>query len=611
MLQTKNTMINKFFRIFVLICYFSGFSQNYWQQAVDYKMNVEMNVEDYTYTGEQQLTYTNNSPETLHKVFYHLYFNAFQPGSEMAARVNNGKDKNTRFNVNIDSINYNQQGYLKVYDLKQDGKSIQSVLSGTILEVTLIEPIKPGNSTIFSLNFEGKVPDLIRRSGKNSSEGVALSMAQWYPKMAEYDYEGWNAEPYLGREFHGVWGNFDVRITLNKKFTVAASGYLQNPEEVGHGYSEGKGKAKKKKLSWHFYAPNVHDFTWSADPNYIHDTFLGPNGVELHFFYIDNPKYNSTWKKLQPKTAELMEFFNKRLGEYPYKQYTVAQGGDGGMEYAMMTLITGNRSYESLLGVTAHELAHSWFQHVLATNEMKYEWMDEGFTTYISTLAVEEMLNKKSLFPFSSSYDNYFYLVSSGKEEPQQTNANRYIYNMAYEISAYSKGAIFLAQLGYIIGESKLNKTLKSYFEEFKFKHPTPNDFRRVAERISGIQLKWYLTDWTQTTNTIDYAIKSIDENSENTNIRLKRVGNMPMPLDVLVKFEDGSTSVYYIPIPLMRGEKENPYMLDWVVLEDWAWAYSEYQIEINKAKGKVSEVLIDPSFYMADINRENNYLKN
>ena len=611
MLQTKNTMINKFFRIFVLICYFSGFSQNYWQQSVDYKMNVEMNVEDYTYTGEQQLTYTNNSPETLHKVFYHLYFNAFQPGSEMAARVNNGKDKNTRFNVNIDSINYNQQGYLKVYNLKQDGKSIQSVLSGTILEVTLIEPIKPGNSTIFSLNFEGKVPDLIRRSGKNSSEGVALSMAQWYPKMAEYDYEGWNAEPYLGREFHGVWGNFDVRITLNKKFTVAASGYLQNPEEVGHGYSEGKGKAKKKKLSWHFYAPNVHDFTWSADPNYIHDTFLGPNGVELHFFYVDNPKYNSKWKKLQPKTAELMEFFNKRLGEYPYKQYTVAQGGDGGMEYAMMTLITGNRSYESLLGVTAHELAHSWFQHVLATNEMKYEWMDEGFTTYISTLAVEEILNKKSLFPFSSSYDNYFYLVSSGKEEPQQTNANRYIYNMAYEISAYSKGAIFLAQLGYIIGESKLNKTLKSYFEEFKFKHPTPNDFRRVAERISGIQLKWYLTDWTQTTNTIDYAIKSIDENSENTNVRLKRVGNMPMPLDVLVKFEDGSTSVYYIPIPLMRGEKENPYKLDWVVLEDWAWAYSEYQIEIDKAKGKVSEVLIDPSFYMADINRENNYLKN
>lgn len=611
MLQTKNTMINKFFRIFALICYFSGFSQNYWQQAVDYKMNVEMNVEDYTYTGEQQLTYTNNSPETLHKVFYHLYFNAFQPGSEMAARVNNGKDKNTRFNVNIDSINYNQQGYLKVYDLKQDGKSIQSVLSGTILEVTLIEPIKPGNSTIFSLNFEGKVPDLIRRSGKNSSEGVALSMAQWYPKMAEYDYEGWNAEPYLGREFHGVWGNFDVRINLNKKFTVAASGYLQNPEEVGHGYSEGKGKAKKKKLSWHFYAPNVHDFTWSADPNYIHDTFLGPNGVELHFFYVDNPKYNSTWKKLQPKTAELMEFFNKRLGEYPYKQYTVAQGGDGGMEYAMMTLITGNRSYESLLGVTAHELAHSWFQHVLATNEMKYEWMDEGFTTYISTLAVEEILNKKSLFPFSSSYDNYFYLVSSGKEEPQQTNANRYIYNMAYEISAYSKGAIFLAQLGYIIGESKLNKTLKSYFEEFKFKHPTPNDFRRVAERISGIQLKWYLTDWTQTTNTIDYAIKSIDENSENTNIRLKRVGNMPMPLDVLVKFEDGSTSVYYIPIPLMRGEKESPYKLDWVVLEDWAWAYSEYLIEINKAKGKVSEVLIDPSFFMADINRENNYLKN
>ena len=436
-------------------------------------------------------------------------------------------------------------------------------------------------------------------------------MAQWYPKMAEYDYDGWNAEPYLGREFHGVWGNFDVQITLNKKYVVAASGYLQNANEIGHGYSVKKGKPKKKKLSWHFYAPNVHDFTWSADPKYIHDTFLGPNNVDIHFFYIDNPEYNYKWKKLQSKTAELMEFYNETIGEYPYEQYTVAQGGDGGMEYAMMTLITGERSYESLVGVTAHELAHSWFQHVLATNEMKHEWMDEGFTTYISKLAVNKILNKKVEFPFVSSYSNYFFLVQSGKEQPQQTNANRYNYNMAYEISAYSKGAVFLAQLGYIIGEEKLKKTLKEYFKEFKFKHPVPNDFRRVAERVSGIQLKWYLTDWTQTTNSIDYAIKSIEEKKQKTIITLKRIGSMPMPLDVLVRFKDDSSSMYYIPIPLMRGEKENPYPFDWVVLEDWAWAYPEYQIIVDKNKKDIKEVIIDASFYMADVNRENNYLNN
>ena len=167
------------------------------------------------------------------------------------------------------------------------------------------------------------------------------------------------------------------------------------------------------------------------------------------------------WKNLQPKTAELMRFFNQTIGEYPYQQYTVAQGGDGGMEYAMLTLITGNRSFESLVGVTAHELAHSWFQHVLATNEMKYEWMDEGFTTYISTLAEDKILNQNEFFPLLRSYDSYIYLALSGKEEPQQTNANRYEYNLAYEISAYSKGAVFLSQLGYIIGEDKLAKTLK------------------------------------------------------------------------------------------------------------------------------------------------------
>ena len=537
----------------------SAYSQNYWQQAVDYKMVVDIDIKTFKYSGEQELLYTNNSPDSLKKVFYHLYFNAFQPGSEMSERIKTGKDKNKRFLIDIDSLKPNEVGYLKVSNLKQDGNVLKHELSETILEVLLSKPLMPGETTKLTLNFEGQVPKLVRRAGRNSSEGVALSMAQWYPKLAEYDYEGWNAEPYLGREFHGVWGDFDVTLTLDKKYVVAASGYLQNPDEVGHGYSEKKGKSKKGKLRWHFVAPRVHDFTWSADPEYIHDTHMGPNNVLLHFFYKDNPKYNENWKNLQPKTAELMRFFNQTIGEYPYRQYTVAQGGDGGMEYAMLTLITGNRGFESLVGVTAHELAHSWFQHVLATNEMKYEWMDEGFTTYISTLAKDRILDQNNFFPLQRSYDSYFYLVRSGKEQPQQTNANRYDYNLAYEISAYSKGSVFLSQLGYIIGEDKLSKTLKEYYRMHQFKHPVPNDFRRVAERVSGIQLKWYLTDWTQTTNTIDYGIKSIKADGARTLINIERIGSMPMPLEVLVNFKDGSSEMHYIPISLMRGEKENP----------------------------------------------------
>lgn len=583
------------------------YAQNYWQQAVDYKMDVDIDVKSFQYSGKQELLYTNNSPDSLKKVFYHLYFNAFRPRSEMAVRVKTGKDKDRRFSVDIDSLKPDEVGYLKVSNLKQEGAVLKYELSGTILEVFLFQPLGPGERTRLTLDFEGQVPKLVRRAGRNSSEGVALSMAQWYPKMAEYDYDGWNAEPYLGREFHGVWGDFDVTLTLDKKYTVAASGYLQNPDKVGHGYSEKKGRAKKGKLKWRFLAPNVHDFTWSADPEYIHDTYNGPNGVILHFFYKDNPKYIENWKNLQPKTAELMRFFNQTIGEYPYRQYTVAQGGDGGMEYAMLTLITGNRSFESLVGVTAHELAHSWFQHVLATNEMKYEWMDEGFTTYISTLAEDKILNQNEFFPLQRSYDSYVYLARSGKEQSQQTNANRYDYNLAYELSAYSKGAVFLSQLGYIIGEDKLARTLKEYYRLHQFKHPVPNDFRRIAEQVSGIQLKWYLTDWTQTTNTIDYGIKSVEGDEIKTVVTIERIGTMPMPLEILVNFNDGPSEIHYIPIPLMRGEKENPYAMKWKLQKDWSWARAEYELIISHPKSEIADIFIDPSYYMADVNRDNN----
>ena len=583
------------------------YSQNYWQQSVNYKMEVDINVKTFKYSGKQELLYTNNSPDSLKKVFYHLYFNAFQPGSEMSVRVKTGKDKNTRFDIDIDSLRPDEIGYLKVFNLKQDGVILKNELSETILEVLLSDPLGPGESSLLTLDFEGQVPKLVRRAGRNSAEGVALSMAQWYPKIAEYDYEGWNSEPYLGREFHGVWGDFDVTLTIDKKYIVAASGYLQNPDNVGHGYSDSKGKAKKGKLKWHFVAPKVHDFTWSADPDYVHDTFKGPNDVILHFFYKDNAQYNENWKNLQPKTAELMRFYNQTIGEYPYKQYTVAQGGDGGMEYAMLTLITGNRNFDSLVGVTAHELAHSWFQHVLATNEMKYEWMDEGFTTYISTLAEDEVLNKNNFFPLERSYNNYLYLALSGKEEPQQTNANRYEYNLAYELSAYSKGAVFLGQLGYVIGADKLAKTLKEYYRLHKFQHPLPNDFRRIAERVSGIQLKWYLTDWTQTIKTIDYGIKSVEGDETKTIIKIERIGSMPMPLEILVNFKDKPSEVHYIAIPLMRGEKQNPYKTKWTVHKDWPWAHTEYELIIDHPKSKIKDIFIDPSYYMADTNRDNN----
>ena len=515
-------MKNFFGSIFLLIAVSLSAQNNssYWQQKVDYKMEIDMNVETFQYEGKQELTYTNNSPDILDKVFYHLYFNAFQPGSEMDVRSRTIADPDRRVGDRISKLAPNEIGYIKPTKLTQDGKKLNYTVAGTVLEVQLNTPIQPGASTTFMMEWDAQVPAQIRRSGRNNAEGVALSMTQWYPKLAEYDFQGWHADPYIAREFHGVWGDFDVKITIDSDYTIGGTGYLQNPE-IGHGYGEPGQKAvkpKRGKYTWHFNAPNVHDFTWAADNEYIHDIYPGPNGVDLHFFYKNKPEIKDNWKALQPKTAAMMEFFNEHIGTYPYKQYSVIQGGDGGMEYAMCTLITGERSFESLAGVTAHELAHTWFQFLLATNEAKHEWMDEGFTSYISGEAMNEIMDRKNPNPHAGSYRGYKALATSGTEHPQTTHADRYALNRSYGTSAYSKGAVFLAQLGYVIGEENLEKTLRAYFDAWAFKHPTPNDFIRVAEKTSGMELDWYLMDWTQTTNTIDYSIQEVTIQSNASN---------------------------------------------------------------------------------------------
>lgn len=588
---------------------------SYWQQKVDYQMDVDFNVKDFTYTGTQQLIYTNNSPDELNKVFIHLYYNAFQPGSEMDIRLQNIADPDRRMitedkKSRIASLTPEQIGYLHISEVTQDGASVSFVEEGTIAKIILDQPLASGASTTFKLKFSGQIPEQIRRSGRNSKEGVALSMSQWYPKLAEYDYEGWHATPYIAREFHGVWGDFDVKITIDKDYTVGGTGYLQNPQEIGHGYQTPgtQVKTRGKKLTWHFKAPMVHDFMWAADPNYIHDVRQMEDGPTLHFFYKNDEELIENWKKLQPKTEEAMRFFSNNVGKYPYDQYSVVQGGDGGMEYAMSTLITGGRDFGSLVGVMAHEMAHSWFQHILATNETKHSWMDEGFTSFISSLCMNQLMERNLENPFEGSYRGYRALVNSGKEQPQTTHSDRYDLNFAYSIAAYSKGSVFLSQLGYIIGQENLMKTIRKYYEDFKFKHPTPNDIKRVAEKVSDMELDWYLTDWTKTTNTIDYGIKSVEENANGTKIVLERKGLMPMPIDLLVVYKDGSSETFYAPLRMMYGQKENPYpTIDRTVLKSWPWAYPTYEITIDRPMNSIKGIQIDPSGLMADIDLENN----
>lgn len=588
-------------------------SQNnfeYWQQHVDYTMDVKMDVNTFNYEGTQKLIYTNNSPDNLEQVFYHLFYNAFQPGSEMDVRSMTIADADTRVGDRISKLQKEDFGFLNVVSLTQNKIPLKYTTSGTVLEVQLNEPIKSGESAIFEMRFEGQVPPVIRRAGKNSQEGVALSMAQWYPKMAEYDFEGWHADPYIGREFHGVWGDFDVKLTLDKNYTVGGTGYLQNPNEIGHGYGTKETKNDSDLLTWHFVAPNVHDFTWAADPNFVHDTLQVPDGPMLHFLYKKSlkRKYKKRWKDLQIPASEIMQYYSKNVGKYPYDQYSVIQGGDGGMEYGMCTLITGERTFEGLLGVTAHEIGHTWFQFLMASNESKHPWLDEGFAEYTCTLIENSILGVETSEPMKRHFNRYFELALSGKEQPMSTHADRFAYNKSYSISTYSKGALVLAQLRYIIGEENFWETLKKYYNDWAFKHPTPNDFMRCAEKTSGMELEWFLTDWTQTTNTIDYGVKDAVALEGQTIVTLERIGLMPMPVEVQVLMKDGRKKEYYIPLQMMRGER--PLRNNETLLEDWAWAYPEYRFTVDVNPAKIESITIDVNKETADINKENNQLK-
>ncbi len=603
MIKKKTTSIV----ILSLLIGTSLFAQR-WQQKVEYEMQIDFSVEKHQFDGKQKLKYYNNSPDTLKRVFYHLFFNAFQPGSMMDVRSRTIKDPDKRVGKRIAMLKPEEIGYQKIKSLTQDGKPVSYEVVGTILEVALPKPILPKSEVLFEMEFEAQVPVQIRRSGRDNKEGISYTMTQWYPKMCEYDEEGWHSNPYIGREFHGIWGDFDVKINIDANYTIGGTGYLQNKKAVGHGYDE-KQKTKKKKkgkLQWHFNAPMVHDFAWAADPDYKHDILTLSDNLDVHLFYqSDADTLQENWNKLKEYLPKVFEIANKKFGKYPYNQYSIIQGGDGGMEYAMCTMITGKRQFKSLLGVVVHELMHSWYQHVLGFNEAKYAWMDEGFTSYAEEMIINEVLEENKLNPFAKSYKANQKLYESGKSEILNTHSDFYKENKTYGINAYARGAIFLNQLEYIIGEEPFSKGLLRLFEEWKFRHPNPNDVIRVFEKESGLELTWYLEQWTNSLNVIDYSLRTIspDESNTNTVVILERIGDMPMPLEVVVTSRGNEKTKYYIPLEIMRGEKEGSHELQ----KDWPWVYPYYPLIINQKISAIKKIEIDPSMKMADINRENN----
>lgn len=605
-----------------------------WQQHIDYKINAALDVQTNIVKGTENIVYTNNSPDTLKKVYFHLYWNAFQPNSSMDIRSRElGKttftnrrgaqvqDWDARVKDRIQQLKPDEIGYQRVQQITIAGKSQQLIEHETILEVVLTQPILPKTSVSMSVTFEAQVPKQIRRSGRDNAEGVRFSMSQWYPKMVEYDYQGWNTNPYIAREFHGVWGNFDVNLTLDKKYMVAATGVLQNPTAAAD--------ASGNK-TWNFKGSNIHDFVWAADDHFKHLSKEVRKGLTLHVYYKEkDAQADSAWANVLWAAEKVLPYMEKKFGAYPYPQYSFIQGGDGGMEYAMATLLKGPS-----LGTAFHEWMHSWYQHILGTNESLFPWMDEGFTSfgeeaisywyeenhatnspYLSEKAKAQLKAAheaaKTQLPLeqAGNYAGYYGLVKSGFEEPMSTHSDHYNTNMAYSSAAYSKGATFLGVLGYIISDSLRDKTLLNYYNTWKFKHPNANDFTRVAEKTSGIQLQWFKEYWVNSTKTVDYGLNDIQAGDKGAILSIQRVGKMPMPVEVYVTYKDGSSETHYIPLDLMLSGKKAE-AANWITHKEWQWTAPTYTFEVSKPISQLKSIEIDPSQRMPDVNRSNNKIE-
>lgn len=592
------------FSLLTMLCsvLFAYGQDTYWQQQADYKMNVDLDVKSHKFTGDQEITYTNNSPDTLDRLYFHLYFNAFQPNSMMDVRSRNIVDPDSRVGDRISKLSKDEEGHLHLSSLMVDGKDVVFTEEGTILVAYLKSKILPNTTVVISTKFTGQVPKQIRRSGRDNAEGISYSMTQWYPKLSEYDVDGWHPNPYIGREFYGIWGDWEVSIAIDGRYRVGATGQMvSNPKVMGRGLM---GKAR-----YTFKAKHVHDFAWAADPDYTLVEHTTKAGTQLKLYFQPGEETTENWSLLPRILDEAEQYMNKHFGEYPYPVYSIIQGGDGGMEYPMATLITGKRSLPSLVGVSIHEWMHSWYQMVLGTDEAQYPWMDEGFTSYATSYTMNHLRGKGLLpgdqvdNPMRGSIDGLGEYSKSEYDEPITTHADHYSTNTAYSVASYTKGSVFLEQLKYIIGTPAFDRTMLRYFNEWKYKHPTPRNFIRVAEKESGMILDWYLEYWMGTTKYPNYGIQSVSD----SHITLVNNGKMPMPLEIIVTEKDNTKSVYYIPLRIMRGEKVSEYGSDvpFYMMEDWRWTSPTYELKLKDRNYK--HIAINPLGNFVDTDRSDN----
>ncbi len=573
-----------------------------WEQRVAYQMEVDVDAPNHQMTGTQRLTYTNNSPYALDRVYWHLYFNAFNPQSMMAERNRNLPDADGRVVPRIFELTDEEVGYHNVHSITMDGTPVEFNVFDTVLRADLPMEIAPGATVVFEMVFDSQVPLQTRRSGRDSREGIDFSMAQWYPKMAHYDSRGWHADPYIGREFVAPFGSWDVKITMPSEYTIGSTGVLQNPDEIGHGYSDTDVQhAAGSRLTWHFMADDVHDFAWAADPDYMHDR-VEVDGITYHLIY--QADVAEGWEFMKRFVPQVIAELSANIGPYAYPQFTVIQGGDGGMEYPMLNLITGGRTANSLIGVTVHEAAHEWFYSMMANNESDYPWFDEGFTSYWTDQVIANLMRPDEEGDIHKGATNgIIRLQRSGGFEALNTPSDYYHTNRAYSTASYGGGQNVARLLGSVIGQDNLARFWKELYNQYVGRHIEPADVERVAEQVSGMELDWFFWQLTQSTREMDYELTGVRNESGQAMIDLSRNDAMFFPVDLRLTLENGEQM--WIHVPTSETFASRPVDSGWMVAEPWPWTYEKWTVTVPVASPVVKAEL-DPMEITPDYNREN-----
>lgn len=592
--------------------------RDYWQQRADYVIRVELDTLARAVTGDEIITYTNNSPDTLRHVWVHVEQNLFNSQSRGARLF----EQDSRWGTGGSEGGFRLTfvGTPPVLAPRggralKEAQRLDYVVNGTLMKVVLAQPLPPKAKTQLSIGWSFPFEKISNRMGIETIDGSQVyEVAQWYPRVAVYDdVSGWNTDQYYGQgEFYLEYGRFDVSITLPANMLVGATGVLQNPLEVltarererlaqartaaAPVYIRAPEEARDPtsrpagrdgKLTWRFVADSVRDFAWAAASHFVWNAIGANDGKVLSQAFYP-PSADSIWKAAPEYGRIAIERYSQQWFPYPYPVATNINGIEGGMEYPMIVFCRNRTSAEGLYGVTDHEFGHTWFPMVVGSNEKRYAWMDEGFNTFINHY------NQKARYPDTppvrrrGSVQSYIPFALSGNEQPAWTPADRVNPRGLGQV-AYNKPAVGLVLLReQIVGAERFDPVFREYIRRWAFKHPTPADFFRSMEDGLGEDLSWFWRSWFTTTETMDIAVDSVtvsDTAGVESRIYLRNVGPMVMPVVAELLLSDGTTERLRLPVEIWFGG-------------------SSYVAAVPGRK--VTSVRLDPEQVFPDVNRTN-----